>query len=231
MRKKKALLLVSTMVLSGLPLAIAGIGAARHWPSKPVVVDDGIFRSAQETRGLKEKAKEARYFRDTQKPKDATAYADLEDLANHSTVVIIGTPRQNTPVLSGDGKSVSLDYVVRVEYVYKGNLRTGSFISVCLPGGKLKFDDGSIAEIMTPWFKKMQNNKTYALFLQSGPVNGSLTTTGEAQGVFEIPTTRDDRLVKVHSGIPGHSIRKYHGTDVKKFLGELRRVTGKALKS
>jgi hypothetical protein len=95
----------------------------------------------------------------------------------------------------------------------------------------VKFNDGSVAEIMTPWFKKMQNGKTYALFLQPGTAEGQFVTTGEAQGVFEIPTTEDDRLVKAHSGIPGNSVRKYDGQDVKTFLGELRRVTGKALKS
>ena len=67
--------------------------------------------------------------------------------------------------------------------------------------------------------------------LQPGAAEGQFVTTGEAEGVFEIPTTQDDRLVKVHSGIPGSPVWKYNGQDVKTFLIELRRVTGKALKS
>lgn len=170
-------------------------------------------------------------FARPQNPKSAAVYADMADLASHSAAVIIGTPQRNTPALSTDGKSISLDYGVRVEYVYKGRLQAGNTITVSLPGGKVKFDDGSTAEVTTPWFKKMQNGKTYALFLQAGDGNGRFVTTGEAQGVFEIPTTQDDRTVKTHSGIQSHSVRKYHRQDVKTFLRELRQVTGKQLKS
>jgi len=230
MMKKKTLMLV-LIVLAGLALAIVAIGAAKRWPIKSGLVHDTVIRSAQDTRPLKEKAKESGFFRETQTPKSNTVYADLADLANHSAAVIIGTPQKNASVLSTDGKSISLDYSLRVEYVYKGKLQPGNLITVRLPGGRVKFDDGSVAEIMTPWFKKMQNGKTYTLFLQPGTTDGQFVTIGEAQGVFEIPTTEDDRLVKVHSGIPGSSVRKYNGQNVKSFLGELRRVTGKALKS
>ena len=156
-------------------------------------------------------------------------YADLADLVKNSAAVIIGTVQKNTPVLSTDGKSLSLDYAIRVEYVYKGRIRTDNTIIVRLPGGRMKFEDGSIAEIMTPWFKKMQNGKTYALFLQPEVGSSRFITTGEAQGVIEIPTTREDRTVKTHSGLPHHPIRKYNGQDVTVFFRELRQVTGKLL--
>ncbi len=77
----------------------------------------------------------------------------------------------------------------------------------------------------------MQNGKTYALFLSPGSENGLFVTTGEAQGLFEIPTTEFDQTVKTHSGIPRHSVGKYQGTDVKTFLRELRQATKKPLKS
>lgn len=99
-----------------------------------------------------------------------------------------------------------------------------------LPGGKVRFADGSTAEIRTAWFKKMQNGKTYALFLSPGSGSG-FVTTGEAQGLFEIPTTEGDQSVKTHSGIPRDSVGKYQGTDVKTFLRELRQATKKPLKS
>lgn len=223
--------MLALIVLAGLALAIVGIGAVRRWPMKSGLGHNTAIRSTQDTRTLKEQAKLTGSFRETQDPKSDIVYADLADLANHSTMVIIGTPQRNTPTVSSDGKSISLDYSVRAEYVYKGKLQSGSLITVSLPGGRVRFDDGSVAEIMTPWFKKMQNGKTYALFLRSGAANDQFVTTGEAQGVFEIPTTRDDRVVKVHSGLPANSVRKYQGQDVKIFLAELRRVTGKPLKS
>jgi hypothetical protein len=70
----------------------------------------------------------------------------------------------------------------------------------------------------------MQNGKSYALFLQSGNVKGRFVTTGEAQGLMEIPTDSSDRTVKTSSGIQSHPIRRYNGQDVKTFLRELVRL-------
>jgi hypothetical protein len=188
--------------------------------------------SAQgDNRNLRERAKQERSVREFQNPKTTTVYSDLSQLVNDSAVVIIGTVQKNTPALSPDGKSISLDYEVRVEYVYKGRTQPDSTITVSLPGGRVKFDDGSTAEIMTPWLRKMQNGKSYALFLQPGNVKGQFVTTGEAQGLIEIPTDASDRTVKTSSGIHSHPIRRYNGQDVKTFLRELRQVTGKPLKN
>ncbi|HEY2961852.1 MAG TPA: hypothetical protein VGJ37_05515 [Pyrinomonadaceae bacterium] len=189
----------------------------------------GVIRSQGDDQTLREKAKKQGVFRELQQPKSTTVYADLADLVNNSAAVIIGTVQKNTPVLSTDGKSLSLDYAITVEYVYKGRIKRGTTIIVSLPGGRMKFEDGSIAEIMTPWFKKMQNGKTYALFLQPEGGSSRFITTGEAQGVIEIPTTPEDRTVKTHSGLPNQTIRKYNGQDVKVFFRELRQVTGKPL--
>jgi hypothetical protein len=187
-------------------------------------------RAQVDNRTLKERAKQERSVRETQNPKSTTIYSDLSQLVNDSVAVIIGTVQKNTPTLSPDGKGISLDYEVRVEYVYKGRIQPDSTITVSLPGGRVKFDDGSTAEIMTPWLRKMQNGKSYALFLQSGTVKGRFVTTGEAQGLVEIPTDSSDRTVKTSSGIQSHPIRRYNGQDVKTFLRELRQVTGKPLK-
>jgi len=44
-----------------------------------------------------------------------------------------------------------------------------------------------------------------ALFLQPDAGTRRFTTTGEAQGVIEIPTTPEDRTIKTHSGLPALS--------------------------
>jgi hypothetical protein len=176
-------------------------------------------------------AKEFGSYREIQAPTRTATYQDLADLVRHSTAVIIGTPQNNTPILSSDGKRISLAYSVRVEYVYKGTLREGNTLVVSLPGGRLKFDDGRTAEIQTPWLKKMQNGKTYALFLTQVGANGSFITTGDGQGIFEIPTTPGTNVVQSHSGIVGDAVRKYQGRSVKAFLQELRQVTNKPLRT
>ena len=188
-------------------------------------------RAQGDNRTLKERAQQERSVRELQNPKSTTVYSVLSQLVHDSAAVIIGTVQKNTPTLSPDGKSISLEYEMRVEYVYKGRIQQDSTITVGLPGGRVKFDDGSTAEIMTPWLRKMQNGKSYALFLQPGNVKGRFVTTGEAQGLFEIPIDASDRTVKTSSGIQNHPIRKYNGQDVKTFIRELRQVTGKPLKS
>ena len=194
-----------------------------------VCVVRGVIRPQGDDQTLKEKAKQQGTFRQLQEPKSTIVYADLAALVKDSAAVIIGAVQKNTPVLSADGKSLFLDYAIKVEYVYKGRIKTGNTITVRLPGGRIEFEDGTVAEVMTPWFKKMQNGKTYALFLQPEGGSSRFITTGEAQGVIEIPTTREDRTVKTHSGLPNQLIRKYNGQDVKVFFRELRQVTGKPL--
>lgn len=230
MNKKKTAML-TLIVFAGLALAIVCIGAVRRWPTKSGLVHSAEIKLTQDTRPLKEKAKQTGYLRETQGPNRAAIYSNLADLANHSTAVIIGTAQRNISTLSRDGRSISLNYSVRVEYVYKGKLHEGSVVIVSLPGGRVKFDDGSTAEVSTPWLKKMQNGKTYALFLTEESQQEAFVTTGDAQGIFEIPTTPDVKVVQSHSGVAGDNVRKYQGMDVKSFLKELRQATGKPLKS
>lgn len=219
------------IAVAGLALGIVVIGAARrHWPMKSGLIPSAAIKLTQDARPLREKAKQTGYFREVEAPNRTAIYRDLADLNNHSAAVIIGTAQQNVSTLSRDGRSISLDYSVRVEYAYKGKLHEGNVIIVSLPGGRVKFDDGSTAEVSTPWLKKMQNGKTYALFLTQ-ETSGSFVTTGDAQGIFEIPTTPDVKVVQSHSGVAEDNIRKYNGMDVKSFLRELRQATGKSLKS
>jgi len=136
--------------------------------------------------------------------------------------------------LSADGKDITLDYTVTVQYdyiqyAYKGSTHEGDLVTVSIPGGRITFADGTTAEIQTPWFKKMQNGKTYVLFLSPGASSRTFLTTGEAQGVYEIPTAEGPRTVASNSGIWRDPVWKYNGTDVKSFLRELRAATQKPL--
>ena len=85
----------------------------------------------------------------------------------------------------------------------------------------MKFEDGSTAEVRTPGFKKMQDGKTYALFLAT-KANNAFVPIGGPQGIFEIPTTNVTRAVKPHTLIPNDPMLKYNGMNVKDFFKELR---------
>jgi hypothetical protein len=216
---------------ASLPAAAPAPSSARRPAvNPPLATPPPPLLEQEDKRPLKERAREAGHGLKLERlPKKADEFADLAALNANSRAVIIGTPVDNTMNLTPDGLSVTIDYKMRVEYVYKGDFKEGGFITVSVPGGMVRFPDGSSAEVKTPWFRKMQQGLTYALFLKPGPRTGGYTPTGEAQGVFEIPTTEGDRVVKTYSGLRQDRIHKYHDMDVKRFLQELRKVTGKKL--
>ena len=172
---------------------------------------------------LKAKAKEDRRFIRTESPAGPGHYASLAALVVDSAAVLIGTPQTNISKLTPDGTNITLDYQVKVEYVYKGNLRESDIVTISLPGGMVKFEDGSTAEVRTPGFRKMQDGKTYALFLAT-KANNAFVPIGGPQGIFEIPTTNVTRAVKSHTLVPNDPMLKYNGMNVKDFFKVLRQA-------
>ena len=196
-------------------LAAASPGSAAASPARPTDTRD-------DTRLLKERAKGAGRFVVTEKSRPP-AYQGLNELAANSSAVVIGTPQDNVCRLTPDGRSITIDYRVSVRHSYKGGLKEGDTITVSLPGGAAVLDDGTRVEVQTPWFKKMQDGKTYALFLSDGG-RADFKPTGGPQGVFEIPVTREGRVVKSHSGVQADPIWAYHVMDVFAFLKEVRKA-------
>jgi hypothetical protein len=172
---------------------------------------------------LKAKAKEDRRFILAENPVGPGRYANLSALVGESAAVLVGTPQTNISKLTADGTNITLDYQVKVEYVYKGTLRESEIITISLPGGMVKFEDGSTAEVRTPGFGKMQDGKTYALFLARNANNAFVPVDGP-QGIFEIPTTNVTRAVKSYTLVPNDPMLKYNGMNVKDFFKELRQA-------
>ena len=123
----------------------------------------------QDQRPLREKARDAGQYKVTERPPDLSSFNNLDEVTRRSAAVVIATANRNVCSLSQNGKTVTIDYEMKVEHSYKGSLTPGQTISVSLPGGLTKFPDGTSAEIRTPWFKKMINGKTY-LLAQEFPV-------------------------------------------------------------
>lgn len=199
-----------TALLVGAAVLVI-LGTSRRQPASAAVADQT----------LKAKAKKERRFILTENAVAPGRYAELSALVGESTAVLIGTPQTNISRLTADGTSITLDYQVKVEYVYKGNLRESDIVTISLPGGMVTFEDGSTAEVRTPGFRKMQDGKTYALFLAAKGAN-AFVPLGGPQGIFEIPTTSVTRAVKSHTLIPSDPMVKYNGMNVKDFFKELR---------
>jgi len=231
MKSSTKYLLIALVILAGLGL---GLGLSRISATKRAVGTRAVPATQPDVdnRPLKEKAKGTGRYVTSQAPKRKRTYADLKDLTENSSVVIIGIPEANISTLSQDGRSISIDYKTKAMYAYKGAIREGDTITVSIPGGRIEFGDGSSAEVRTPWFKKMMTGNAYVLFLNPDGRPGVFVTTGDAQGLFEIPKYArkgEEAIVKTHSGLPGDHVRKYEANDARLFLRELRRVTGKRL--
>lgn len=204
---------LTALLVGAIVLVILGLGTRQHQPAPATTADQT----------LKAKAKEDRRFIMTERPVGPGRYTSLSALVGESAAVLIGTPQTNISKLTADGTNITLDYQIKVEYVYKGNLRESDIITISLPGGMVKFEDGSTAEVRTPGFRKIQDGKTYALFLAT-KANNAFVPIGGPQGIFEIPTTNVTRAVKSHTLVPNDPVLKYNGMNVKDFFKELRRA-------
>ncbi len=153
--------------------------------------------------------------------------SSLANMVAASESIAIVTTEKNVGRMSEDGKVVRTFYRARVEDVLKGHVKTGGNINVSLPGGKVGFPGGGTAEVLTPWFKKMVNNKRYLLFLSGKPASDSFTTTGGPQGVFEI--TADGNVLS-HSGLANDVMRQYGGKSSQALLKEIKDAIAAAKK-
>jgi hypothetical protein len=136
------------------------IGATRR-QSAPATIADQT---------LKAKAKAGRRLILTENPVGPGRYANLSALVGDSAAVLIGTPQTNISKLTADGTNITLDYQVKVEYVYKGNLRESDIITISLPGGMVKFEDGSTAEVRTPVSGKCRMENPMRFFSLRRPI-------------------------------------------------------------
>ena len=215
--------LISATILIAIGIAWAQIGKKRKgmvWRPTP----QQQSAAPDDSRTLKEKARDSRNFAKTEAPKDLQEFKSLKELTNASNLVVIGTVKTNITRLSHDEKTITIDYTMVAEKVYKGDMTEGDDFTVSVPGGKVIFRDGSAASVSTPWFKKMQDNKTYLLFLKQGE---TFTTIGGPRGLFQIPTDKSSRAVQAHTLIEGDPLLKYNDIDVKEFLRELRQTLPK----
>lgn len=150
---------------------------------------------------------------------------DIDMLAKNSAAVIIGTAVENVSRLTEDGRQITTNYQVIVQEGLKGNIQEGSTITASLPGGRVEFEDGTSAELVTPGFSRMVNGETYVLFLSKKKDESStFILTGGPQGSFQIPA--DGTGIKP-SGHSSDIVQKHKGKDAKAFLKEVREAVKK----
>jgi hypothetical protein len=208
-----------------IALGICGLGAlTRHGQagqsgSQPQSDDDTLKRVVRE-QGVEGAARLKGHYVAVGNAPCWPSYT-LEMITKNSGLVVVGTPLTNVCKIDSEGDGITTDYQVSVNEAIKGNVARGSVITVSLPGGRVEFPDGTSAEVRVQDFRKMENGKTYVLFLRNGqPGSEKFITTGAAQGLFEIPN--DGSGIKPH-GSPINSVCKENqDKPVATFLQQVR---------
>jgi hypothetical protein len=165
--------------------------------------------AAADARSLRQKAKVNGHVTATANPRNLHRYEELASLKRDSASVVIGTvSSQASTLLPPNENIIVTDYQVTVVDVLKSDVKPGQTISVRAPGGRVQFEDGSLAEVNLPdYWKNPEVGKTYVMFLESRP-GGTFVLTGGPQGLFEItanggiaPQVRaEDKLMQAYKG-------------------------------
>jgi hypothetical protein len=176
--------------------------------------------------GLREAARIKRSFVRPHDPNSDWLRLDLEKLTKNSEAVIVGVPVKSICELTPDGQLITTNYDVIVQEVLKGDLMQGSTIKVALLGGKITFDDGSTAEVVTPGFDKMVNDRSYTLYLSRYPIRSPIyDLTAGPQGMIELPA--DNTSVKSQARETDPVKKHVEDKDRETFLREARELARK----
>jgi hypothetical protein len=174
--------------------------------------------------GLREAARLKRHYVAIERTTGWGKY-DLEALASDSAVIIIGTPLSTSSNLAGSGDRIITEYKIRIDQVFKGELKENGFINVIVPGGKVTFEDGTSAEIRTPDLGPIQEHQRYVFFVRASEnSSGGFGLTGGGQGVFELSSS--DSRVKPRGG-ETDIVQKHKNQKVDDFIDEVERAARK----
>jgi hypothetical protein len=147
--------------------------------------------------GYREAARIKGHYVGTVDPYWDWANFDLETLTKSSAAVVIGIPEMSKGKLNSNGEMILTQFDVRVKEAIKGPVAENSVVKVALLGGRVDFDDGTSAELLTRDFERMHEGRKYLLFLYANRDGSDVyLLTGGPQGLFEL---------KGHAGIKAHA--------------------------
>jgi hypothetical protein len=229
-------LLLLTVLLAAAALTVLGLGRGRQDGQRPAdAAAQETFDEAVRREGLRGAARVRGTYVHQYDYHFLEVGTDWEGLTKKSELIVTGVARDNRCRLTKDGFIVLTVYEVLVQEVIKGEgVEAGDIIKVALPGGKVKFEDGTTAETVTPDFEKMRNGNRYALYLNKRPpgdgdvykdsniVVYSLSTG--PQGLFELTP---EGTVKPHAHPDKPLVKETKDKHVTAFLTEARALAEK----
>jgi len=205
-------------------LVSVGLIMAQNGTSQPATTQDSQAEiEAMRRGGLREAARIKGHYVNKVGSASWGMY-DLESLTKNSLAVVLGTPITSVTRLSDDGELVLTEYDVKVKEAFKGQTYPEQVIKVRLLGGKITFEDGTSAEILTD-VAPMEKSKNYVLFLTVPKANSAaFSVTGEGQGLFGLSSA--DSVVNTHAHRKA-AVQKHQNERIDTFLEEIRNAVRK----
>lgn len=160
------------------------LGGARTPQQSEQRPDPSVFRrqqAAEREGGLAAAAAITGSYVKTTQESTVGSPAYLEELIDSADAIVVGWVDDNICKLSRDGRSIETYVTVRVETALKGAMG-GRSVVVVTPGGKASFPDGTWAQINTPGFMPLINNRRYLLFLQTAADKFTIGREAELRG-------------------------------------------------
>ncbi|HEU4388834.1 MAG TPA: hypothetical protein VFV34_13615 [Blastocatellia bacterium] len=158
------------------------------------------------------------------RPDRGVLYANIEELAKRTEIILVGRIMGGRARLSADGKFITKDFLVKVVDVIRGDLRPGSAITVTLPGGSYRFSDGGFVLVDPAGYRQAKNGKLYAFFLKPPGERKSFEPVSQTQALFELTTGKVEPADLVRTT---PLVSKYKGKDVPEFLADIQRAVGR----
>lgn len=221
-----ALLVTTVAMIAVVKLSVAQVRQSGRGSQEVSYEERRAIVAALRREGLRGAAKIKGNYVQTFDPHPDWLSFDLEKLTQKSEAVVLGVAVKNRCDITPDGQLVMTEYDVVVQEVLKGNIRQGDSIKVALVGGKVMFEDGATAEIVTPGFKKMVNGKTYALYLSLYPIRSPVyDLTAGPQGMLELLHDGSSVISQARETDPVK--KQVKDKDKKTFLKEARRLAEK----
>lgn len=139
--------------------------------------DDGLHKAAMANHG---------YYLESDDGSPWNRASSLQDLVHGSREVFVGTVRDGRSELEHHGRYIRTRYSVEVEQILKGSLLPGQVVSFLLPGGKVTFDDGTVAEVRKEKEPPLLKDHRYVLFTLDSAEEAGLRSAWADEGVFEL---------------------------------------------
>ena len=144
-------------------------------------------------------------------------YSDLRSLTLASDIVFVGIPQQsNAEVDLPKETTVSTVYSIQPIDVFKGNIERDREFRVKTPGGLIKFENGTTAEMKLPegWRNPVVGAK-YLFFIKKR--GSDYLITGGPQGLFQV---MDNNALEPQTNYP--SVQSIRGKTIDNLVSDIR---------